>query len=78
MSTIPLSTHAPLADDDKIELWPAQLEVGIDFDSSLSPHEWAFVSLTDADHDSYTIKLTMEEAAQLKAALDAIVEAPNA
>lgn len=44
---------------------PAVLEVDFDSDSALRPMAWVHLALTDADHDSDTIRLTLHEAGLL-------------
>lgn len=63
--TIPLAQHAPMLDDDGRILHHAQLDVDLDSDSSYIPSIWVFISLTDSEHDSDTIQLTLGEAGLL-------------
>lgn len=44
---------------------PATLEVGFDGDSSFIPSIWVDLTLTDADHDADSIRLTVAEAEAL-------------
>lgn len=62
--TIPLSIHRPLVEDGVI-LHHAQLDVDIDSDSSFIPSIWVHIALTDDEHDSDRIKLSLTEAGLL-------------
>lgn len=63
--TIPLEQHKPMLDDDGRLLHFAQLNVDVDSDSSFTPSVWVDISLTDDEHDSDRIKLTLGEAGLL-------------
>lgn len=63
--TILLAQHEPMLDDDGRILHDAQLEVDVDSDSSYIPSIWVYISLTDSEHDSDTIQLTLGEASLL-------------
>lgn len=61
--TILLSLHKPL--DEVGVHHAAELAVDHDSDSSFTPAHWVAISLTDAQHDSDTVRLTEEEAGLL-------------
>jgi hypothetical protein len=60
---IRLSMHAPLPVEGGA--YEAEIVVDLDSDSSFTPSHWVDISLTDSDHDSDPIRLTMEETALL-------------
>lgn len=43
----------------------AQLDVGVDGDTSFIPSVWVYLALTDADHDAEEIRLTFAQAERL-------------
>jgi hypothetical protein len=69
--SIALSLYQGLDDDKKI--YPAQIEVDADSDSSFDPPAWVYIARTDANHDSDTMKLTYHEAELLRDRLSLIL-----
>ena len=63
--TIWLSLHRPMLSEDGRILHHAQLNVDLDIDSSNIPPYWVDISLSDAEHDADTIKLSFTEAGLL-------------